>query len=97
MGKFEDELDVLRGGQSKAEDLIANQKNDDLMHISAKAAVGFTYTDLLRELPYFRHRQFTYTTVGKIRALYKDWDVIESSNRYNPHHASIVCHNLEED
>jgi hypothetical protein len=89
--RLDDTALVLRGGESKTGDLLANQAKDSRGHISANSANNASITELATTPQPFRHGQVSVTTVGQIRDI--GMDVIPDRNTPNPLHASIVPKN----
>jgi len=76
---------VVRGGESKAGDLIKNQTKGSDGTLSANGGVGLSERELSIGLP---QNKISITTVGELRA--KGYDVVSSPTANNPNHVSII-------
>ncbi len=80
-----DDAIVVRGGESKAGDLIKNQAKGGDGSLSANGGVGVSEAELSKGLP---QNKISSTTVGELRA--KGYDVVSSPTAKNPNHVSII-------
>jgi hypothetical protein len=76
---------VVRGGESKAGDLIKNQAKGGDGTLSANGGVGLSEAELSNCLP---QNKISVTTVGELRA--KGYNVVSSPTANNPNHVSII-------
>lgn len=80
-----DDAIVVRGGESKAGDLIKNQAKGGDGTLSANGGVGLSEAELSKGLP---QNKISTTTAGELRA--KGYDVVSSPTENNPNHVSII-------